>query len=541
MSEEKPNPEKTAKQRTPVPHPWSRVLLGFSLCLVAAALCAVAVNRYVKTRPLNLRDYTLALRDPIDNALTTSRVPKSNIKKRDPELKAVPGATWYSTEYDVNVPESVDAAGLAKVIGRTMLEYNASSAEQQTDENTRTLSLSLGTYEFALIHIKGKPPRKNLTETCITAANDVTSLLAARGIPASSIARSEPEFREDSASIWQNTRFDVDVPAGFPIFETEAALREALTTRGIMIRTQAAPDTSPRWTLEHDNKPIGEVVLHVVPTPETQEGANPAAPSIPPAPALPSPPQGTEATTPEKNAAPAPDPGEPPAASADTPPPAPNSETPKKAAIIVDDGGYNAEAAAGILALTNKLTVAIIPFTTHDKETATKAKELGFEVMLHLPMQESHIQEQLTTSMTSDQIAATVNAGLERVPGAVGINNHTGSTFMADEVSVRALLQVVKTKPLFFVDSKTTAKSKAVKIAKELGIPVTARDVFLDLEKDPNWFRDQFRQFVEIAAKHGRAVAICHFKPTTVELLKECLPQLDQQGIQLVHVSELLE
>lgn len=73
-----------------------------------------------------------------------------------------------------------------------------------------------------------------------------------------------------------------------------------------------------------------------------------------------------------------------------------------------------------------------------------------------------------------------------------------------------------------------------------MGVPAISRDVFLDHEETPAFIRKQFARMIEIAKARGHAVAICHFRPKTVQLLSELLPTLGKEGIELVHVSEIL-
>jgi polysaccharide deacetylase 2 family uncharacterized protein YibQ len=212
-----------------------------------------------------------------------------------------------------------------------------------------------------------------------------------------------------------------------------------------------------------------------------------------------------------------------------------------KVAIIVDDGGYGGPVTSKILGLTSALTIAVLPYTPAAQETARKAAELGFEVMLHVPMEPANMTGRLTTKMSRQEIIKKTNEELEQAPQAVGVNNHIGSTFTADEGAITAFLEGIKDRPLFFIDSRTTAKSKAYEIARRLGIPAAMRDVFLDNEPDPNYIIGQFNQLIEVAKERGSAIGVCHFRSATVPVLTQMLPQLERNGIALVHVSELLK
>jgi polysaccharide deacetylase 2 family uncharacterized protein YibQ len=212
-----------------------------------------------------------------------------------------------------------------------------------------------------------------------------------------------------------------------------------------------------------------------------------------------------------------------------------------KAAIIIDDGGYGGEVTDAILALDPALTVSILPDAPHAADTAAKAKALGFEVLLHMPMEAGEGYGGVTSAMTPMEMQQTLDECLAKVPGASGINNHMGSQFTADATAITTFLETVKGKSLFFVDSRTTAKTVAFVKAVDLGIPSVSRNVFLDNESNPAYIRGQFEELADVARETGVAVGICHFRPATAAALAEALPALRSEGIKIVHVSEVVQ
>jgi hypothetical protein len=219
-------------------------------------------------------------------------------------------------------------------------------------------------------------------------------------------------------------------------------------------------------------------------------------------------------------------------------------ETPQ-IAIIVDDGGYGGWITERILAMDKNLTLSILPYATHSTLTASRAEELGFEVMLHMPMENSlgrtTFPGQITTDMTPEQIHELTFKALEEVPCAVGLNNHTGSKFTANCESMRVFLQGIQDLPLFFVDSRTIKDSCAYAVAQEMGIPCATRDLFLDHDPNPKVIKQRFLQLMDIAQRHGRGIGICHFRKNTVPVLECMLPEIKKAGIELVPVSEFIE
>ena len=215
-----------------------------------------------------------------------------------------------------------------------------------------------------------------------------------------------------------------------------------------------------------------------------------------------------------------------------------------KLAIIVDDGGYAESIIDAILAMDPGLTLAILPYTPHGEATAKRAAELGFEIMLHMPMDnldETMVYEgQLKTGMGEDEMLKLTEEALAQVPGAVGVNNHEGSRFTADGKSMALFIDIIKDRDLFFVDSRTVGDTRAYDMAVTFGVPAAKRDLFLDHDNEVEMIRRRFGEVLALARTQGQAIAICHFRRNTVTVLQEMLPQLREQGIRLVHASELI-
>jgi polysaccharide deacetylase 2 family uncharacterized protein YibQ len=65
--------------------------------------------------------------------------------------------------------------------------------------------------------------------------------------------------------------------------------------------------------------------------------------------------------------------------------------------------------------------------------------------------------------------------------------------------------------------------------------------VFLDVEVTAGFFDKQFTQLIKVAKKKNTAIAIGHFRMDTARGLAQRLPELAQNGIKLVHGSELVQ
>lgn len=104
----------------------------------------------------------------------------------------------------------------------------------------------------------------------------------------------------------------------------------------------------------------------------------------------------------------------------------------------------------------------------------------------------------------------------------------------------RLMREMSTEKNLFFVDSKTTSNSVALKVARSEGLKSIQRDIFIDHEESKDFILKQLNRLIKRAKRKGTALAIAHPKKITLSVLEKWLPELEAKGIQLVSVSTLI-
>ncbi|QXE91092.1 divergent polysaccharide deacetylase family protein [Geomonas subterranea] len=223
----------------------------------------------------------------------------------------------------------------------------------------------------------------------------------------------------------------------------------------------------------------------------------------------------------------------------------PKATGPGRLAIIIDDMGTSMQELKTLQSIGQPLTYSVIPSLAHAKQVAEGAHAAGAEVMVHMPMEpEGYPKQKLESvgvlvAMDDGEIANRIRSYFATVPHAVGANNHMGSRFTQDAAKMKVVLQVLKEKGVFFVDSKTSPASVGYREAKALGMKCAVRQVFLDNVQDEGAIGKQLAQAAATARKKGAAIAICHPHPATMRALKVYMPELAKSGITFVHASEL--
>jgi hypothetical protein len=216
-----------------------------------------------------------------------------------------------------------------------------------------------------------------------------------------------------------------------------------------------------------------------------------------------------------------------------------------RVAIIIDDIGRDRGVADAVLTLPFPVTVAVLPNLPLSPYVSERASRGGAEVLLHIPMQAQpgrgdSERVELRTGMHPGQVDALLGEMLATVPHAVGVNNHQGSQATSDSTLMDALMRSLHSRGLFFVDSVTTEATTAGDRAKSSGVPWASRTIFLDSIPTRTRVLAQLNVAAEFAKRDGVAVAIGHPYTTTIEALREGVPLLQSQGINLVPVSAVL-
>ena len=207
--------------------------------------------------------------------------------------------------------------------------------------------------------------------------------------------------------------------------------------------------------------------------------------------------------------------------------------------VIIDDVGHDAAAARALMALP--VTLSILPYADAAPQLALEAQAAGREVFLHLPMEPVGLDDPgpgaITTALPAAEIARRVEAALARVPGAAGLNNHMGSRATRDAAAMAAVFGGLSRRDLIFVDSLTHPASLAGDAARAAGFESFDRDVFLDAPgADP---AAQLDAALSLAVSQGRAIAIGHPYPATLDALAALQAKADAAGVELVTVSAL--
>ncbi len=213
-------------------------------------------------------------------------------------------------------------------------------------------------------------------------------------------------------------------------------------------------------------------------------------------------------------------------------------------AVVIDDVGYNKVRGLRAIDLPGPVTIAVLPFAPHTQALIQRAAESGKDIIIHQPMEPTpspHALEErgtLTLAMDTQRFDDLVSAALDAVPMGVGLSNHTGSLLTQHHRPMQQLMNVLNHRGLYFLDSRTSAQTVALDVARQSGVPAVKRDVFLDHDPSPQAIHEAFERALKIARKQGYAVLIGHPYATSLRYLENRLANLPAD-INLVNAAAL--
>jgi polysaccharide deacetylase 2 family uncharacterized protein YibQ len=213
--------------------------------------------------------------------------------------------------------------------------------------------------------------------------------------------------------------------------------------------------------------------------------------------------------------------------------------------VVIDDAGNNLQQLDPFLKFPGPLTIAVLPGMANSVESAQRIRAARKELFLHQPMEALNGQDQgpaaIKTGMSPAMVKEILVKNFTEIGPIAGFNNHEGSRATADPAIMRPLLEVRRDSSLVFLDSRTTADTVSPQMAKEMGISILQRDIFLDNEQDRASILAALDAGCKRAEQNGIAVLIGHvWTPQLAAILTEMHPQLLRRGFVFAPASAVL-
>lgn len=220
----------------------------------------------------------------------------------------------------------------------------------------------------------------------------------------------------------------------------------------------------------------------------------------------------------------------------------PDSDPRPLVVLVIDDAGIDPQRTQALLDLPVAMTFSFLPYAEATPQLAQVAAAQGHDIFLHMPMEPVGLEDPgpgaLTRHLPAHVLAARLEQALAQVPGAIGLNNHMGSAFTADASALQAAFSPLSGRDLVFLDSLTSGRSRAARVAREAGLVALQRDIFID--HVPGNEIAALDEMADMARRDGEVIAIAHPRPGTIAALSAWLADPENGDVRFVTVRSYL-
>jgi polysaccharide deacetylase 2 family uncharacterized protein YibQ len=214
--------------------------------------------------------------------------------------------------------------------------------------------------------------------------------------------------------------------------------------------------------------------------------------------------------------------------------------------FVIDDAGNNLHELEPFLRIPFPLTIAVLPGLPYSAEAAKRIRASGKEVFLHQPMEAVGGQNPgpgaIYSGMSAQEIRTVLSRNIEEIGPVTGMNNHQGSKITMDREAMQTILAFCAENKIYFLDSRTTAETVVPYAARQLGMKIGERDIFVDNDQDKDSMIRYITSGLARAQKNGSAVMIGHtWSPELAPILAAQFPQFVEQGYTIKTASDIIK
>lgn len=216
--------------------------------------------------------------------------------------------------------------------------------------------------------------------------------------------------------------------------------------------------------------------------------------------------------------------------------------------IILTDAGMSAQATTQALQdLPKAIAFAFSPYPNPAQALLKKAQEDKRDTLILLPMEPGAYPKDdpgpkaLLTRLGEAENKKTLNWVLARGASTIGVMNYMGSRFLTDDKSLLPVFSTLKSKNLFFIEDSALPAMSTAMAAEQVNMTYVAADISLDSTPSEQAIRQQLIELEKRASEKGFALGVAHPYPVTINTLKSWASTLDNRGIRLVTLTEMIK
>ncbi|QCK85754.1 divergent polysaccharide deacetylase family protein [Phreatobacter aquaticus] len=213
-------------------------------------------------------------------------------------------------------------------------------------------------------------------------------------------------------------------------------------------------------------------------------------------------------------------------------------------AILIGGLGISANGTSeAITKLPGAVSLAFAPYGNDLERAVMRARSIGHEVFLQVPMEPFDYPENdpgpqtLLTTLSAERNTERLFWAMGRFQGYVGIVNYMGAKFTATEQSLAPMLREANRRGLMMIDDGSSPRSLIGQLATGLQQPNLRGDIQIDRVPTPAELDAQLSRLEARAREKGFALGIGSALPVTIDRVANWARALEERGIILVPVT----
>ena len=227
---------------------------------------------------------------------------------------------------------------------------------------------------------------------------------------------------------------------------------------------------------------------------------------------------------------------------------APKTSKTSRIAILLRGVGHDERNSSdAVTKLPAAISLGFMPFSGGSQQWARKARELGHEVIVQLPLEPSDYPinnpgpDTLLTSAGGDENVSRMRTILGRFENYSGVTNYLGGKLLQSKDSLRPILENLKSQGLIYVGEGNNSHAVVRGLASEIGLRYGNADIILDAQPTPAAIAKALEQLTALARKRGSAIGMAYASRTTIAQLELWSKALATEGVTLVPVGVLAQ
>ncbi len=214
---------------------------------------------------------------------------------------------------------------------------------------------------------------------------------------------------------------------------------------------------------------------------------------------------------------------------------------PQIAIVITGIGLSNATSAEALNKLPAAVTFALAPGGSDLERLAGKARSLGHELLLQVPMDPAEAPDgksaqALLTSLSPDQNIERLHWLMSRFQGYVGVANQMGGRLTGSEAAFAPILREIGNRGLIYVDDGSSPRSLAGQIAGG-GLGFARANLMLDAVPSSAEIDRALAKLEGVARQNGMAIGFAAAGPVAIERIGRWSKTVEGRGFSLVPIT----